>query len=238
MGIPAAAVAVSAASSIAGGLASSGAAGEAGAQGMAAAGRASDTQLAMYNNAVGFQKPYYDVGTAALTQLGQLYGIGGDAAAARAQFTQSPDYQFALDQGTKALDRSAASKGMILSGGQVAASQRFGQGLATQQFGNYWNRLAQLAGFGQHAADVDSTGAISTGTGQAQSILAGGQAQMAGTVGSANALSGGFQSAGNQLLIGSLLNKSNNTPNNTTSFPKIGLPQDSGSPSIPDFPIA
>lgn len=67
-------------------------------------------------------------------------------------FTESPDYQFARDQGIKGLDRSAASRGTQYSGGQLAAHADFSGGLARQNYGQYYNRIASLAGVGQTAA--------------------------------------------------------------------------------------
>lgn len=65
------------------------------------------------------------------------------------QFYVSPDYQFRLSEGLKASDRSAAANGMLLSGAQQKALSRYGQGLASQEYGNYWNRLAAMSGIGQ-----------------------------------------------------------------------------------------
>ena len=93
-------------------------------------------------------------------------------------FLNSPQYQFLQKQGQQALDRSAAARGMGYSGAQMKAAQQFGQGLASQQydneynraakeyfnkydqaanqFSNYYNRLAALAQGGQQA--VQATG--------------------------------------------------------------------------------
>ena len=84
------------------------------------------------------------------------------------QFNQNnPQYQFLLKQGQQALDRSAAARGMGYSGAQMKAAQQYGQDLASQQydkeysrasdeFSNYYNRLAALAQGGQQA--VQATG--------------------------------------------------------------------------------
>ena len=53
----------------------------------------------------------------------------------------TPGYQFRMHQGMQAMDRTAAAKGGLLSGGQLAAAQEFGQGLASQE---YQNRIGQL----------------------------------------------------------------------------------------------
>lgn len=92
------------------------------------------------------QLPWLQAGQGALTQLQKLNA--GDFSG----FKDSPDYQFAYDQGMQALDRSAASRGNLFSGGQQADLMKFGQGLATQNYGNYYNRLASMAGVGQTAA--------------------------------------------------------------------------------------
>lgn len=91
-------------------------------------------------------QPWMQAGQGALGQMQALNS--GDFSS----FTQSPDYQFALDQGMQALDRSAAAGGMLTSGGADADRIAFGQGLATQNYGNFYNRLAGLAGAGQNAA--------------------------------------------------------------------------------------
>lgn len=90
--------------------------------------------------------PYMQAGQGALTQLQDLNA--GDFSS----FTESPDYTFARDQGIKALDRSASSRGTQYSGGQLAALADFSGGLASQNYGDYYNRIAQLAGLGQSSA--------------------------------------------------------------------------------------
>lgn len=69
-------------------------------------------------------------------------------------FENSPDYQFALQQGQKSLDRSAASHGRLYSGAQMQASQQFGQGLASQQLGAYRGGLQGIAGQGMGATNA------------------------------------------------------------------------------------
>lgn len=67
-------------------------------------------------------------------------------------FYASPDYAYALDQGIKSSDRSAAAHGALGSGGHSADLMALGQGLATQNYGNYMNRLSGLSGLGQTTA--------------------------------------------------------------------------------------
>ena len=51
----------------------------------------------------------------------------------------------------KALERVQAARGNMLSGGALKAGQRYAQDLASQEYGNAYNRLANIAGLGQTA---------------------------------------------------------------------------------------
>jgi hypothetical protein len=63
-------------------------------------------------------------------------------------FFESPDYQFNLDQGQQAIDRSAAARGGLLSGGAVKAGERYASGLASREYSSFVDRLMQQAGLG------------------------------------------------------------------------------------------
>ena len=62
------------------------------------------------------------------------------------QFSSSPAYKFAFDQGMEALNRNLASRGLANSGTRLAELTKFGQGMAGQQYFNQANLLAKLAG--------------------------------------------------------------------------------------------
>lgn len=57
---------------------------------------------------------------------------------------KTPAYQFALEQGNQAINRSAAAKGMLGSGNVLAELAKYGQGMASQEYGNQVNRLSDL----------------------------------------------------------------------------------------------
>lgn len=92
------------------------------------------------------QMPWLTAGTNAL-QLEQNY-LNGDTSG----FMNSPDYKFAVQQGTKQLDAGATANGNLWGGGADADRIALGQGLATQYANNYWNKLAGMAGQGQSTA--------------------------------------------------------------------------------------
>ena len=57
--------------------------------------------------------------------------------------SEDPGYQFRLDQGVKAIDQSAAAKGTLRSGGTLKDIMGYGQDLASQEYGNAFNRALQ-----------------------------------------------------------------------------------------------
>ena len=58
-------------------------------------------------------------------------------------FQQDPSYQFRFNEGQKALQRSAAARGTLLSGGFAKALQNYGQQAASQEYGNAYDRAMQ-----------------------------------------------------------------------------------------------
>ncbi len=97
--------------------------------------------------AAGYLDPFYQAGTAGLGQLQQL-AMGQGVP----QFlANNPAYQFRQQEAQKALERSAAARGGLLSGQFAKALQERSQGLASEEFGNAFNRLAGVVGMGQQA---------------------------------------------------------------------------------------
>jgi hypothetical protein len=132
------------------------------------------------------------------------------------QFQQDPGYAFRLSEGQKALDRSAAARGGLISGGALRAATRYGQDMGSQEYQNAFNRyqiernaqlapLQSLAGIGQTTAtQLGQTGAANAAN-VGNYLTGGAAAQAAGQVGQANALTGGLgtylnYSQGNALL--------------------------------------
>lgn len=57
-----------------------------------------------------------------------------------------PSYQFRLNQGLDALQRSAAAKGMLRTGNTLQDLMNYAQDYASQEYGNTFNRAAQAYG--------------------------------------------------------------------------------------------
>jgi hypothetical protein len=129
-----------------------------------------------------------------------------------------PGFQARMKMGTDALERSAASKGTLLTGGLLKGLDRYAQDYASNEYanvygrakdqystaynifnnnhGNLFNRLGSLANIGENAA---------AGTGSLYQDV--GNSQAAGTVGSGNAWSntiGGITNAVSKYPWGTL----------------------------------
>lgn len=114
--------------------------------------RGLELQQRMYEEGVARQQPFLETGTEFFNQLAALQRGGPGAAQ---QFLQmDPGYGFRMSEGLKALERGAAARGGLISGNALRAAQRYGQDVASQEFGQAYNRLAQLANVGPAAAGV------------------------------------------------------------------------------------
>jgi hypothetical protein len=113
-----------------------------------------------------------------------------------ADYQADPGYQFRLEQGAKALERAGAAKGMTLSGAQAKGLTDYNSGMASQEYGNAYNRfmqnrttkfgeLSNLAGLGQ--SSVGQTGQMGMNAAQYMGNNTMGAATVAGNAGMANA---------------------------------------------------
>ncbi len=105
-----------------------------------------DEQRRQFDIANANQAPWLQSGGRALGSMEALNN--GDFS----KFYESPDYKFAMDQGLQGLERGASARGGMYSGGADADRMKFASGLASQNYGSFYNRLAGLAGVGQTTA--------------------------------------------------------------------------------------
>ena len=147
-----------------------------------AADRATELQERMFNRQVELQEPWRQAGMNALNRMqsGDVMGM------------MDPSYKFRLGEGLKALDRQAAARGGLISGGALKAAQRYGQDVASTEFGNAYNRLAGLAGVGQTATGAMGSAANQFGANAGNLMTGAGAARASGYVGGANALTSGL----------------------------------------------
>jgi len=160
--------ALSAGSSVAGGIMGSNAASNAANAQAQASEYAANLQKQEADNALAFQKQQYDTsqkefqpwlqaGTGGINQLSQLLGIGPNNGTADygslsqpwtstfqaptgATEQNDPGYQFRLDQGMKALQNSAAARGGLLTSGTAKDINNYAQDYASNEYNNVYGR--------------------------------------------------------------------------------------------------
>lgn len=98
-------------------------------------------------------QPWITTGQNANYTLGQLTGTGTQTNRPDySSFFNDPSFLFTQQQGNKAIINGANAQGVGLSGGALKDLDTFNTGLASQQYGNYFNRLMGLSQAGQNAA--------------------------------------------------------------------------------------
>lgn len=200
------AMAASAAASAAGGMMAKGAAGSAAGAAGAAAQNADYIRHRNEANLSG----WFQSGQGAQGLISQLLGLGSlgpdgqgygglklndgnwqqDQQNALARFQASPDYNFRFNEGQRALDRSAAARGNLLSGKQVKASQEYGGNLASGEYNNWFGKLTGVANQGLAAANSENSSNLQAAGLQNSALMQQGAAQTAGS----NALTNGLMS--------------------------------------------
>lgn len=116
-------------------------------KGQAAAQRSADAatneQARQFDQSRQDMMPWIEAGQDAVGTLRRLNA--GDMTA----YHESPDYQFRYDQGLQGLSRLAAARGNFRGGATDKDIIDYSQGMASQGYGEFYNRLASMAGVGQ-----------------------------------------------------------------------------------------
>ena len=181
-----------------------------------------EAQERMFNRQVELQEPFRETGLAAQNRLADLLGISGRTSEpgygyglqrfTMDNYREDPGYGFRLKRGLDAMERTAAARGGLLSGNQLRGAMEFGQDLASQEYGNAFNRyqtersnilnpLQSLGGVGQTSTNALTGAAGNLGAGMAgaygnlgsalsANAINAGNARASGYMGTANALSG------------------------------------------------
>lgn len=190
----------------------------------ASADRATELQREMYEKNIELQAPFREAGLSAqnrlLDYMGLTPGAGGKYAKdfSMQDFQQDPGYAFRIAEGMKALDRTAASRGGLLSGATLRGATRYGQDMASQEYTNAFNRyqtnranqlnpLQSLMGSGQTAAGQVASAGQNYANQAGQNYMNAGNARASGYVGSANAWSNAIGNAYNQYSQNQMMNR-------------------------------
>ena len=147
-------------------------------------------------------KPYVEAGKNALAEYQKMapyedFGMK--------QFQADPGYNFRMAEGLKGLERSAAARGLLQSGGTLKGIQQYGQNLASSEYENAFSRyLSQrearldpyryLSSQGQAAAVGQAANVGSTGATLAEIAAQRGNVNAAQAAGAAGAIGNAFGS--------------------------------------------
>lgn len=127
------------------------------------------------------QLPWLQAGQNALgMQTRYLAGDYGEA-------LNSPDYAARLSQGIQALDRGAAARGRLYSGGADADRMRFGADTATSGLNSYWDKITGMSSMGQNSASSLGQMGLSAANNKGQNLLGAAGARASGYQQSADA---------------------------------------------------
>lgn len=185
-------------------------------------------QKQMFDEQNALNKPFRDNGLTGQNRLMDVLGLSGRTGAAgygsmnkqfgAADFNADPGYKWRTEQGMKGLERSAAARGGLLSGGAMKDAMNYNQGAASQEYGNAYNRfqtdrsnilnpLQSLAGMGQSATGQMAQSAQNYGQSGGNTMTQAGNAQASGYVGQANALNNGISQGINGMQNYNMMNK-------------------------------
>lgn len=170
----------------------------------AASDRASEVQREMFERQVELQEPWRQAGVNALTKL---QAAADYTPFGMQQFQRDPGYGFRMSEGMKALERSAAARGGLLSGATGKALQRYGQDLGSQEYMNAFNRyqaerqarlgpLQSLAGVGQTATQALGSAAGQYGSNIGNIMMGQGQTAANAALARGSAYAGGLNQLG------------------------------------------
>lgn len=163
-------------------------------------GDANATQKYIYDQTRADNQPWREAG---VSSLGKLQDPEFQKSFTMADFTADPGYQFRMQEGQKAIERSAAARGGLMGGGTMKALTRFGQDQGAQEYQNAYsrfnndqttrfNRLASISGVGQTANAQNQQAGMNYGNNVSENQIGFGNAQAAAYIGDANRNAGMF----------------------------------------------
>lgn len=157
-------------------------------------------QRRQYDQTRADQAPWRTAGSAAIDKLSAVYGLNGKTAtnpdgtpASYGGFFASPDYQFRRDESLKAASAALASRGLLNSGAAVRAKTALAGNLASSEFGDWWNRLAGVAGVGQTATQATSAAGQNAANNISQAYTNAGNARASAYMNTGAAINSGLQ---------------------------------------------
>ena len=107
-------------------------------------------------------------------------------------FRESPNYRFNLDEGLRGVSAAASAGGFRGSGRALQESAQYASGLASNEYNNYFNQLAAVAGTGQAATTSTAQLGSNFATQAGNNAIRAGDARASGLVAQGNAINQGI----------------------------------------------
>lgn len=157
-----------------------------------------------------------------LGQFGQPSYTPEEIAAAKAQavtanrqrandafnaYRTSTGYDFRMNEGMRALNSGYAGAGTIKSGAAIRAANDYGQGMASQEFGNYLNAIGTQQGVGLNAAGAQAGVATNYANSLGNIYQQNGANQANAALASASAMGGAINGAASSITSAMGYNK-------------------------------
>lgn len=133
----------------------------------------------------------------------------------RYNWQTDPGYQFRLDEGMRALERSAAARGVLASGGTMRGALRYAQDYASNEYQRVFDRIATIAGRGQSAASQASNVVVNTGQGVGNALINAGESRASGYIAQGNAWA---NAASQGAMLYGYMNAGRNAPISTPPY--------------------
>jgi len=120
------------------------------------------------NEGLGLSKEQFNIARGELQpfiDFGKTQGMEGlkSLMASPSSITETPWYQFSMSEGLRGLQNKALAGGKFFSGQTTRDVLKFSQGLASQEYGNEFNRRFSLAQLGQSSAGALAGASVQTG---------------------------------------------------------------------------
>ena len=212
-----------------------------------------------FNTAQAETQPYRDVGQQALFKLSDYLGLPATPGAPATtpsdttgsltkpfsfNISKDPGYQFRMDQGTTAVENSAAARGSQLSGATLKELLKYGQDYASGEFNAAFQRdqatknqvysmLTGAAGIGIGATNTSVNAGTQNAATLGSNITGAANANAAGQIGVANAMSGAIGSVPQAFLLKNILG--NNNPGVNAVNQGVTLPSTTSSLDASSF---
>ena len=158
---------------------------------------ANDLIRNQWDDTKGALAPYGEGGQRPFEMQQELVGAKGVEAQENAyqNYRESPGVAFAREQGLRGVNQQASAQGNLGGGNRLKRLTEYSQGMALQDFNNYFNKLGSLTGVGLNASQALAGVGGQAAAGQAANVIGAGEARSQGAIAGQESYNSGLGSA-------------------------------------------